>query len=66
MAKKQESKWNIEDLTDAEICAAIRYLEPDSESANEQNEQDDSTVFVICASLMILLIGCLGFVWLYR
>jgi hypothetical protein len=28
MARKYESKWNIEHLSDAEIYAAIRYLEP--------------------------------------
>jgi hypothetical protein len=38
MARKHESKWNIEDLTDAEIYAAIRYLETDPKSAKDQND----------------------------
>jgi len=62
MAKKHESKWNIEDLTEPEICEAIRYLEPNSTSGTE--EADDSCV-VICVSLLILLLGCLGVMLLY-
>jgi hypothetical protein len=46
MAKKHESKWNIEDLTDPEICDAIRYLEPSSRRGAKESE--DSGV-VICA-----------------
>jgi hypothetical protein len=50
MAKKQESNWNLETLTDAEVYAAIRYLEPDPRSANGQNSNlrryTDSTVRV--------------------
>jgi hypothetical protein len=38
MLMNQEPDWNIDDLTDTEICAAIRYLEPDPRSANEQDE----------------------------
>jgi hypothetical protein len=62
MPKKQESKWNIEEMTDPDIFDAIRYLEPDRAGANEQN---DDTALVICATAVILLLGCLGFVWLY-
>jgi hypothetical protein len=29
MLTNHDSDWNIEDVTDTEICAAIRYLEPD-------------------------------------
>jgi hypothetical protein len=36
MAKKQESNWNLETLTDAEVYDAIRYLEPDPGSTNGQ------------------------------
>jgi len=61
MAKKHESKWNIEDLTDPDIYDAIRYLEPDPICRNEQ--KGDST-FVICVTLVILMLGCLGFMWL--
>ena len=62
MAKKQGSKWNIEDLTDPEIYDAIRYLEPNSTSGTEEN--DDSGL-VICLSLLILLLGCVGVMLLY-
>jgi hypothetical protein len=63
MAKKHESELNIEDLTDAEVYVAIRYLEPDPRSANQQNNDAASA---ICVSLVILLLGYLGFLWLYR
>jgi len=47
MRKKQESDWNLEKLTDEEIYAAIRYLEPHPRSAHWQ---DDAAAFVICVS----------------
>ena len=28
MSRKQQPSWNVEELTDAEISAAIRYLDP--------------------------------------
>ena len=62
MSKKQESKWNIEELSDPDIYDAIRYLEPDPIC---RNQQKDETAFVICATVVILLLGCLGFMWLY-
>jgi hypothetical protein len=62
MEKKHELKWNIEDLTEPEIYEAIRYLESNSRSGTEEN--DDSGV-VICVSLLILLLGCLGVMLLY-
>lgn len=62
MAKKYESKSNFETLTDAEIYAAIHDLEPDRRNATAL---DDNAIFLICISLWILLLGCLGFIWLY-
>ena len=62
MAKKYESKSNIENLTDAEIYGAICDLEPDRRSATEL---DADAIFLICISLLILLLGCLGFIWLH-
>lgn len=61
MSKKHES-WNIEELTDAEIYDAIRDLESDPVC---RKQQDDSIAFVICVSLFILFLGCLGLIWLY-
>jgi hypothetical protein len=63
MPKKQESKWNIEELTDAEIYEAIRDLEPDPKC---REQQVDATAFVICISLFIALLGCIGFIWFHR
>jgi hypothetical protein len=37
MLVNNDSDWNIEDLTDTEIYAAIRYLEPDPSCANGEN-----------------------------
>jgi len=54
--------WNIECPSDPEIYDAIRYLEPDPIC---RNEQKDDTAFVICVAVVILLLGCVGFVWLW-
>jgi hypothetical protein len=65
MARKQESNWNLEELTDAEIHAAIRRLEAQPRNAHEQ---DDDAAFVISAGLTILLLGglVLSLEWLRR
>ena len=62
MLTNHEPDRNIEYVTDAEIYAAIRYLEPAETSTDEQN---DSNGAVICVCLYIALLGCLAFVWLY-
>jgi hypothetical protein len=62
MARKYESKWNIEHLTDAEISAAIGYLEPPPKS---NNEVDDTPVVVICVTVAILLLAYVGYLWLH-
>ena len=62
MAKRRESKWSIEDLTDPEVYDAIRYLEPNSTSGIEE---DDDSDLVICISVLILLLGCLGVMLFY-
>ena len=54
--------WNIDDLSDAAIYAAIRYLERDPGSTNKL---DNDRCVIICASLYVLLLACLGFIWLY-
>ena len=63
MAKNYESKLINEDLTEAEIYAAIRYLDPEPTSVNHQN---DDPAFAIDVALVILLLGYLGFLWAYR
>jgi hypothetical protein len=67
MAKKHEPKWNIEDLTDTEIYAAIHYLEAGQRPEEKQNADDQGKDYgvVICVCLYILLAGCLSFLWFY-
>ena len=71
MAEKHESNWNIEDLSDTEIYAAIRYLEPRARSMylasaprSTNEEQDDAAALVISIIFVILMAG-LGFILLY-
>jgi hypothetical protein len=61
MLTNHEPDPNIEDLSDAEIYAAIRYLE----AAELSTENSDDNGVVICLCLYIALLGCLAFVWLY-
>jgi hypothetical protein len=67
MLTNQEPDWNIDDLTDTEIYAAIRYLEADPRAADQldANDQDKDNGVVICICLYILVLGCLAFVWFY-
>lgn len=62
MAKKHESKWNVEDVTDPEVYDAIRYLEAISTNGGEK---DGDFGLVICVSFLILLLGCFGVMLLY-
>jgi hypothetical protein len=62
MAKRSQSKWNIEDMTDPDIYEAIRYLDPKQTTVNHPN---DETAFMICFCLVILLLGLIGFTSLY-
>lgn len=67
MLRNHEPDRNIEDLTDTEIYDVIRYLEPDSKSANETDrddrEKDDGLAICVCLYAAVLV--CLAFVWLY-
>jgi len=49
MLANHEPDWNIDDLSDTEVYAAIRYLERDPGSTNEQ---DDDRCVIICAACM--------------
>jgi hypothetical protein len=60
---------NIDYLTDTEIYAAIRYLEPGltnagQPDANDQDPTKDNGV-VICACLYVGLLMCFVFLWFY-
>jgi hypothetical protein len=63
MTRKRESKWNLQALADADICAAIRYLDPDSGA--ETNREGRNAPFAIFASLLVVLLGCVALIWLY-
>lgn len=62
MRRKYDSKWNIQHLTDTEIYAAIRYLEPPPKS---NNEEDDTPVVLVCVTVAILLLAYVGYFWLH-
>jgi hypothetical protein len=62
MAKKHESSKQIEDVTQVEVSAAIRYLDPDLRSTKEQ---DHATRIAICIALVLLALACLVFIRLY-
>jgi hypothetical protein len=59
MAREHDMKLQV---TDLQILAAIRYLDPDVDRAADEK---DTTRVVIRASLTILVLGCLGLLWLY-
>ena len=67
MLTNQEPDWNIDDISDAEIYAAIRYLEPESRNADEQNSdgQGRDHGVVICVCLYVAVSVCLAFLWFY-
>jgi hypothetical protein len=63
MAKKNESNSSIEDLTDAQIYEAIRYLEREPENGDDA---DGDNGVLICVCLYIVLLIGLAFWWLQR
>jgi hypothetical protein len=71
MLTDPEPRRNIEELTDDEIYAAIRYLEAAPTSASKQSddtsasEVHDDHGIVICLCLCVVVLGCLAISWLY-
>ena len=67
MLTNQEPDRNIEDLTDSHIYDAIRYLEPDPQSASEMDgdDQNKDNGVVICVLLYGALLVSIAFVWFY-
>ena len=67
MLANYDPDWNIDDLTDAEIYAAIRYLEPDLTNADQldADDQDKDNGVVICVCLYVALLICFAFLWFY-
>ena len=47
MPRKHDSKCNVEKLTDGEMSAAVRYLDPDSSC--EIRGEGDSSVLMMSA-----------------
>ena len=66
MLKQNESKSNIKSVTDAEISAAIRYLDPGS--SNERLPEINNPVLVVFVSLVLGLVflpSSMTFICLY-
>ena len=53
---RNQSRWNIEGLTDAEVSAAIHYL--DSDSNGENGVGSDGATRGICLTMMLLFLEC--------
>lgn len=49
------------DLTDAKIWGVIRYLDPDTNSVPNEKEPG---LFALYTSIVMLVLGYVGFVWL--
>lgn len=67
MLTNYDSDWNLEDLTDGEIYAAIGYLEPDPRNANDQDtghdDKDNGVVICVCSYIALLVGLALWFYW---
>lgn len=64
MLANHEPDHNLENLSDTEIYDAIRYLEPDPQSANEvDGDPDKDNGVVICVCLYAAILVCLVLVW---
>jgi len=57
MPRRSELTTNIEGLTDLQIYARIRYLDPDLECVS--SKKSDGTVLVISVSFLLFLLGLL-------
>jgi hypothetical protein len=57
MERKQVPNWDRAQLTDREIYALIRYLDPDPRTTNE--EHNDTARVVILVVLVIVWLACI-------
>jgi hypothetical protein len=58
-----ERRRSVEHITDEEIASTIRYLDPNPSGNGSDNE--GGTLLVICASLIVLAVGALAYMWFY-
>lgn len=63
MPNEHEYKWNVEDLTDRDVSAAIRYLDPNRRE--ETLGDTEVTVRILCVSFLALMLVAVAFLWLY-
>ena len=63
MLGEQEQTSKLEQLTNAEVYTAIRYLDLDSEYIGEE---PDPVAFVLELALVIQLLGFIAIVWFHQ
>jgi hypothetical protein len=68
MLANYDPDWNIDDLTDTEIYAAIRYLEPgltntDQLDADDQDKDNGVVIWICLYGALLICFAFLGFYW---
>ena len=63
MSREYEPQLNVAAITDAEVFAAIRYLDADTDRPGSQGR---SFALAICATVAFLFIACMALLWLYE
>ena len=66
MQRRKESTSKLEELTDTQIYAAIRYLDRDGQEAKRLDAQNDSATSVLVVSILILVLGVIVLGWAYQ
>lgn len=61
MRTNDSHDWNMEELTDAEVHAAIRYLDPDDEVNRVSDRSSRSALSVCIVSAVLAFIGLICF-----
>ena len=63
MIHDETPERGLQELTEAEIYAAICYLDPDMD---QSGRRDDTAGVVFAAVLYFTGLGCIGFIWFYQ
>ena len=80
MPQNPGPNWNVEDLTDSEISAAIRYLDPDTRPYSDSEEmhrvlrdpndetvrEDKKVALLLLMASLVLLFGGVVFIWFHH